>query len=206
MLRHRIVRNRKGSADTLILTGVRFALGAAFVILVIFPFFGKRLVSFVGGSEANAYSIDKGFADLMTKVNCLQDETCDPADKSGIPHLFSVDNGFYLVGFNFVENTNGNAIKPPDCSGKACFCVCTDHTCQKIDAAKSRGRDCRPLPGYNAVVAQKDIKGNDGEKQPDTNKFIDGNEGYYFYIKGMNTVEIRLQRGANGNLYIRKIA
>ncbi len=204
MLRRKITRNRKGSSDVTILSGGRFLLAAAFVILIIFPFFGKRLLGFIGGTGANAFSIDKGFADLITKVHCFQDTGCNPIDKSGIPNQFTVDEGFYLVGFNYAENTNGKATKPPDCNGMACFCVCTEPTCQKIDVKKNKGMDCRSLQGYNTIVAQKDIKGNDGKIQP--NKYIDGSDGYYFYIKGLKTVEIRLQRDAGGNLYIGKIA
>ncbi len=198
MLRRKITRNRKGSSDVTILSGGRFLLAAAFVILIIFPFFGKRLLGFIGGTGANTFSIDKGFADLITKVQALKD------GEVAVPHSFTVDDGFYLVGFNYAENTNGKATKPPDCDGIACFCVCTEPTCQKLDVKKNKGRDCRSLQGYNAIVAQKDIEGNDGKIQP--NKYIDGSDGYYFYIKGLKTVKIRLQRDAGGNLYIGKIA
>lgn len=187
MPRHRIVRNRKGSSDVTILSGGRFLMAAALVILVIFPFFGKRLFGFIGGTGENAYSIDKGFADLITKVKGIQD-----GGSVAVPHPFTVDDGFYLVSFNYAENTNGKATKPPDCNGIACFCVCTDEKCAKIDATKNRGRDCRPLPGYIAIIAQNGIKGNDGQKQ--ANNYIDGNTGYYFYVKGEKTVAVNLKR------------
>ncbi|MBI2175829.1 hypothetical protein HYU40_00580 [Candidatus Woesearchaeota archaeon] len=201
MLRHKITRNRKGSSDVTILSGGRFLLAAAFIIFIIFPFFGKRLFGFIGGTGANAYSIDKGFADLITKVKDLQEggET--------VPHPFTVDDGFYLVSFNYVEPTNGKATKPPDCNGIACFCVCTEPTCLKLDVKNNKGRDCRPLPGYSAIVAQKGIKGNDGQRQ--VNTYSDDNEGYYFYVKGEKTVAVNLRRRISSlygsMLYIGKI-
>ena len=197
MLRRKITRNTKGSSDVTILSGGRFLLAAAFIILIIFPFFGKRLLGFMGGSEANAWSIDKGFADLITKVNSLSG-----TNSEAIPHSFSVDDGFYLVSFNHAENTNGKATKPPDCNGIACLCICTDAKCEKIDATKNRGRDCRSLPGYQAIVAQEGIKGNDGEAQP--KEYISGDYNRYFYVKGLKTVEIKLTRSGD-NLHIGKI-
>lgn len=196
MLRRAISTNKKASSSVTLLTGGRFLFAAVFILLVIFPFFGKRLFGFIGGTGENAYSIDKGFADLITKVQALSD------GGKAVPHPFTVDDGFYLVGFNYAENTNGKATKPPDCNGIACFCVCTEPTCQKIDVEKNRGRDCRPLPGYTAIIAQKGIKGNDGQGQP--NNYVDGTNGYYFYIKGEKTVAVNLQRKGS-NLYIGKI-
>lgn len=199
------MRKKKGDAGVPILTGGRFLLAAAFV-LVIFSFFGKRLFGFIGETGENAYSIDKGFADLITKVQALPDD-----GSVAVPHPFTVDDGFYLVGFNYAENTNGKATKPPDCNGIACFCVCTDPTCQKIDVNKNRGRDCRPLPNYQAIVAQKGIKGNDGGAQ--TQKYVrvgsGGEDVDYFYIKGEKTVAVNLKReklvnGGSG-LYIGKV-
>lgn len=194
MLRRKITRNRKGSSDVTILSGGRFLLAAAFVILIIFPFFGKRLLGFIGGTGANAYSIDKGFADLITKAQALKD------GEVAVPHSFTVDDGFYLVSFNYAENTNGKATKPPDCDGMACFCVCTEPTCQKLDVKNNRGRDCRSLSSYQAIVAQKNIKGNVWNAQPSTNKYfkgvddVTGEEGGYFYVKGLKTMNIKLQR------------
>ena len=167
----RFSRNRKASSDVTILSGGRFLLAGAFIILVIFPFFGHRLLSFVGGSGTNANSIDHGFADLITKISSL-------GDGDVVPHTLSVDDGFYLVSFNLADNTNGKAIKPPDCNGIACLCVCTDPTCQKIDTSKNRGLDCKPLPDYQLIVAS--ITGNEGGNQ--------------LYIKGLKTVSMKLHR------------
>ena len=198
MLRRKIMRNKKASSDVMLLSGGRFLFAAAFVLLVIFPFFGKRLFGFIGGTGENAYSIDKGFADLITKVHDLKD-----GGAAVVPHPFTVDDGFYLVSFNLDGNTKGKATKPPDCNGIACFCVCTDQTCQKIDASKNRGRDCRPLPGYTVIVAQEGIGGNDGAIQSNE-KYASGEYSRYFYVKGEKTVAVNLKR-TGSVLYIGQI-
>ncbi len=200
--------NRKAVGATSIFTAIGYVLGV-FILLTILQIGGRFVgLTLVGTAEA-ATSIDRGFADLVTKAESLE------KPEESVDHALTVDKGFYLVSFNKGEararekgdSGEGRAIKPPECSGATCFCICIDETCTKIEAEKNRGRDCRPLYQYNAIIAQKDIKGNYGGKQanPD-NKYHDNTEGYYLFVRGDrddNTVSVKLLN-KNSNLYIGK--
>lgn len=202
-------RGKKAVGATSLLTAIGYVLGVAILLFVILPIGGRFFGLTLGGTAEAATSIDRGFADLVAKAESLE----KPGDS--VEHALTVDNGFYLVSFNKGETRTrekgdkgeGRAIKPPECSGATCFCVCIDETCTRIEAEKNMGRDCRPFYQYNAIIAQEDIKGNYGGKQANpSNKFNDNTEGYYLFVRGDrddNTVSVKLLN-ENNNIYIGK--
>lgn len=196
-------KGKRAVGDVVALGAGRLVLAVALIVIVLLPFFGDILGLPFGGAKA-AYAFDNGFARL---VRCAEElpgkaagEICDVS--------FTIDDSFYLVAFNFKETTTGKATKPPECNGIACFCVCPEDKCQKIDADKNRGRDCKPLTDYGNIIAQSGIKGNSGGKQAASyiiNQNGDSEEGRYFYVEGEKTIHVRLKKEGK-NLYIGKQA
>ncbi len=191
-------KGKRAVGDVVALGAGRLVLAIGVVIFT-WMFFGDILNLPFGGGAKTAYAFDNGFARL---VRCAEElpgkaagEICDVS--------FTIDDSFYLVAFNFKETTTGKATKPPECNGIACFCVCPEDKCQKIDADKNRGRDCKPLTDYGNIIAQSGIKGNSGGKQAAS--YIGGEEGRYFYIEGEKTIHVRLKKEGK-NLYIGKQA
>ncbi|MBI2580768.1 hypothetical protein HYV85_03070 [Candidatus Woesearchaeota archaeon] len=188
-------KGKRAAGDVVSLGAARLVLAVALILIVILPFFSDIIGLPFGGAK-NAYAFDNGFARLVRCAEELAKPDSVPCDVS-----FTIDDNFYLVAFNMQETTTGKATKPPECNGIACFCVCPDDKCQKIDADKNRGRDCKPVVGYEYIVAQKDIKGNSGGKQ--IVSYTGEPEGRYFYVEGEKTIHVRLQK-QDTNLYIGK--
>lgn len=198
---------KTGTADTGLMTAIGAVLAILIIWWVILPagagFFGLTL----GRTAAAATSIDNGFSNLIKKVDMLENAEAGTV----IDHAFTVDHGFFVVSFNDRETRNGVAVKPPECEGATCLCVCIDETCQSLDIKRGRGRDCRPLYGYKAVIAQFGINNNNGGEQVDSaNEYVslDGirTTGYYFFVVGSkdageSTVAVKLHKG-NDNLYL----
>lgn len=166
-------------SPTVIFSAAGWVIAALIVVLLILPIGGRWLgVGGGGKAEAAATSIDRGFADLVTKLELLGTETADGSIVNGLDHTFSIDNGFFLVSFNRGGKLNGKAISPPECSAQACLCVCIDDKCEAIDVQRNRGRDCKIFYEYSAIKTE--ITGNSGGDQ--------------LYIKGLKTVSVKLEK------------
>ena len=187
-----------------LLTAIGYVLGVILLFLIL-QIGGNYLGLTIGGTAEAATAIDKGFADLIKKAEELENDK--PVD-----FALTVDKDFFLVSFNKGEPKNGNAVSPPECNSVSCFCVCIDDKCEDIDVQKNRGRDCRPVYQYNAIIAEggdnfkcsDDSKCNRGSKHP-SYKYVDesGSEsdGYYFYIRGEKTFSAKLRKSGS-NLYL----
>ncbi len=200
---------KSGMAGTSLMTAIGAVLAVMIILRVILPAGADFLGLSVGKTAAAATSIDNGFSNLIQKVDMLESSNASTV----IDHAFTVDKGFFVVSFNDRETRNGAAVKPPECEGATCLCVCIDEACQSLDIKRSRGRDCRPLYGYKAVIAQSGIRNNKGGEQVDSaNEYVspDGirTTGFYFFVAGSknaeeSTVAVKLHKGDN-NLYFGK--
>ena len=190
-------KNRKAMTATSLVAIFGFVLGVYIIWKLILPVGGGFLG--LGASKAYAADLtDSSFSRLIRHIDTIKEGTPVSED-------LTIGKGDYLVSFNKGETRNGKAIKPPECSGSACLCICINDDCTKIDVNNNRGRDCRPLFKYDAIVAQDGIVGNSGSKQ--SNNYLDGSPGFYFYVKGFKTLSVKLQEKTVGgvtNLYIGK--
>ncbi len=170
---------KKASADTTLLAGGGAIIGIIIVLFVIIPV-AKGFLGLAGGTNAG---LDKGFSDLIAKIEMLE-------EGMNIMHVFTVDKGYYyVVGFDAGNNPVNTAIKPPECEGKACFCVCIDEKCEKsADTKSNRGRDCRILEDYDKIVAE-------GSGVP-------WNSNGHFFVAGVDTIFFEWERGAEKNVAI----
>ena len=182
-------------AATSMLALIGYVLGALILLFLILPVGGRFLG--IGASKANAAALtDSSFSRLIRQLDTVGAGTPVKED-------LTIGKGDYLVSFNKGETRNGKAIKPPECGAPACLCICINDDCTKIDVNSNRGRDCRPLFKYDAIVVQDGIGGNSGAKQ--SNNYLDGSPGFYLYVKGFKTFSVMLQEkkvGALTNLYI----
>src|SRR3989338_3244709 len=193
----RVCSGKRAAGDVVMLHAGTLVLSLALVILVMLPFFGDIFGLSFGRSGKAAYSLDNGFARL---IRCTEDIAGKP-DGTPCYVAFTVDDGFFVVAFDTAVLPSLKATRPPDCNNMACVCICTDKKCEKIEAEKNKGRNCRPLYDYDYVVAESGIKGNDGGVHPES--YEDGKPGRHFHVEGEKTIAVRLQRKA-GNLYIGK--
>lgn len=198
-------KNRRGVGPSSLLTAIGYVLGVILLFLIL-QIGGGYLGLTIGGTAEAATAIDKGFADLIKKAEELV------ADKPAVDAGLTVDKDFFLISFNKGEPKNGKAVSPPECNGVSCFCVCIDDKCEDIDVQRSRGRDCRPVYQYNAIIAEggANFKCNDGSKcnlggKHPSYKYVDESggksDGYYFYIKGEKTFSVKLRKSSS-NLYL----
>lgn len=183
----RLIRRRKAVGDVSILQVIGLLLALSVLVFIILPL-GGRLLGLTGG-KAEAASLVRGLDNLMLKVEQLK-------EGGGVPHSLTVDDGFFLVSFNQGENTNWKAKRSVECGTAACLCACIDDKCEKISESK-KGRDCRPLFGYNAVIAQDGIKGNEGKPQKEENKYLGTSQGFYFYAEGEKTFSLMVTKKSN---------
>ena len=176
-------KNRKAMMATGFLAFIGYVLGAMILFYVILPVGGKFLHLRTGTAYADTLT-DSGFSRLIRQLDTVGAGTPVKED-------LTISKGDYLVSFNKEGTRNGKAIKPPECGGSACLCICINDDCTKIDVDRNRGRDCRPLYKYDAIIAQGGIDGNSGSNQP--NKYLDGSPGFYLYVKGFKTISVMLQ-------------
>ncbi|MBI2141356.1 hypothetical protein HYU16_02935 [Candidatus Woesearchaeota archaeon] len=202
----RMRKNKRGAAPTSLLMAIGYALGFILFVLIL-QIAGGKVGLTIGGTAEAATAIDRGFADLTKKAEELEDS------KPPVDFALTVDKDFFLVSFNKAPDVkNGNAVSPPECNGVSCLCVCIDDKCEDIDVQKNRGRDCRPIYQYNAIIAEGDdsFKCNDGSEcnrggKHTSYKYVDESgsvsDGYYFYIKGEKTFSAKIRKSSS-NLYI----
>ncbi|MBI2143633.1 hypothetical protein HYU17_00585 [Candidatus Woesearchaeota archaeon] len=177
------VKGRKGAiTPTVIFSAAGWVIAAMIVAFVILPIGGRMFGLTVGGTTANAYSVDRGFADMMSKIDMLgtqiEDENGNMVTANNLPHSFSVDKGLFLMSFNRNQKINNGAESPPECNGQSCLCVCIDEGCLKIDAEHNRGRDCKLFYEYSAITAV-----NVMDDTPNDNQL---------YVRGLKTLSVRL--------------
>ena len=189
--------NRKAMTATSLITMFGYVMGVTLVLLILW--LGGGFFGLIRTAEA-ATTVDGGFFRMVQKIDLLKSEPQSTQIKEGI----TVDKNLFLVGFNSGLTRSGKALKPPECGGAACLCICVNDDCTKIDVNNNRGRDCRKLPEYNAIVAQKGVSSNEVKQ---ATPYVGSPDGYYFYIKGAETLVLTLQIktvGPDTNLYIGK--
>ena len=177
-------KNRKAMTATSLLALIGYVLGATILLFLILPV--GRGFFHLGTDTAYADTLtDSGFSRLIRQLDTVGAGTPVKED-------LTISKGDYLVSFNkALDAKNGKAVRPPECGGSACLCICINDDCTKIDVDSNRGRDCRSLYKYDAIVAQDGIGGNSGAKQ--SNNYLDGSPGFYLYVKGFKTLSVVLQ-------------
>ncbi len=193
--------NSKAMTATSLLTLIGYVLGAYIVIFVILPIGGGFFGLTIGGTAEAASSTDGSFFRLLKQIDALK-----PPKPEGtqLEETITVDKKLYLVGFNRGATNSGKALRPPECGAAACLCVCVNDDCTETDVDNNRGRDCRKLPEYNAIVAQQGVSSSEVKQ---ATSYVDNSPGFYLYIKGFKTLSLALQKkivGSDTNLYIGK--
>jgi len=146
---------KKASAEFSLLTFIEVAIAVVVIALVIIPMVSRIL----GLNKPKNTELAKGFPDLVEKAEMLK------SDGDSLIHVFSVDNDYWLVGFDNGQPTKG-AHEPPVCAGAACLCVCIDDNCAtNADTSANKGQDCKILDSYTKIEVVPGVKGNDGGAQ-----------------------------------------
>ena len=197
--------NRRAMTGTSLLTLIGYVLGAYLLLFVILPIGGGFFGLTVGKTAEAASPTDGGFSRLMKQIGELK-----PPEPEGtqLAETITVDKKLYFVGFNNGDPKSVTALRPPECGAAACLCVCVNDDCTETDVDNNRGRDCKKLLGYDAIVAQQGVS-SDEVKQ--ATNYVDGSDGFFFYIKGFKTLSLTVQKKTVGpdtnrvtNLYIGK--